>query len=77
MHIGLKGLTANTSYQTSALATPWYLPEQLRPKYEAVARGHGGGMSYDCVGTVGTNGSIGVRSNYTYALVEVSYDLYE
>lgn len=77
VHIGLKGLTANTSYQTSSLSTPWYLPEQLRPKYETVARGHGGGMSYDCVATVGTNGSIGVRSSYTYALVEVSYDLYE
>lgn len=75
VHLGLQGLTANTTFKSQDAATAYYLPEEVRPQYEVVDHGHGGGAQYDAVIIVEPSGNISVRSANTYALVEVTYDL--
>ena len=75
VHLGLQGLTANTIYKSKQAASPYYLPEAVRPRYEVVDHGHGGGVTYDAVISVEPDGDIQVMSKYSYANVTVSYDV--
>ena len=75
VHLGLEGLTANTMYKSKDYSTPFYLPSSYRPLYEVTSHGHGGGAQYDAVIIVEPSGNISIRSTYSYALVDITYDV--
>ena len=72
VHIGVSGLTANTTVQNF-----FTLPSGYRPKSDVIGLGQGDSFTNESkIGIAAASGIIKIRSAATYALIDVDFDAF-
>lgn len=70
VHIGISEIEASTNVRIGNL------PVYFRPKTDVVAIGNGSGLASNAKLTIGSSGSIRIRSEDTYAMIDIEFDAF-